>query len=93
MSIHRILSFLILSIMPVPHTNPETSKAIKDKLAELKAAGKWIALSLHPESGSTIVSGPMNRLFINEGRDGKYEGVTEVLYDSMVDKYDSRYQK
>jgi hypothetical protein len=63
---------------------------IKNKLAELKRNKKYIALSLHPEMGSTTIQKENNRLFINEGRDGKWSGISEEFYDNMVQKYDSR---
>jgi hypothetical protein len=56
----------------------------------LKRNKKWIALSLHPAIGNSTISRESNRLFINEGRDGKWEGVTESFYDEMVAKFDSR---
>jgi hypothetical protein len=34
-----------------------------------------------------------NRMFINEGRQGKFDNVSESFYDQMVDKYDSRNKK
>ena len=65
-------------------------QGIKNKLAELKRNKKYIALSLHPEMGSTTIQKENNRLFINEGRDGKWDGVSEEFYDNIVQKYDSR---
>jgi hypothetical protein len=56
----------------------------------LKRNKKWIALSLHPAIGDSTISREDNRLFINEGRDGKWEGVSESFYDEMVAKFDSR---
>jgi hypothetical protein len=32
-------------------------------------------------------------MFINEGRDGKFEDITETFYNEMVNKYDSRTTK
>jgi hypothetical protein len=59
-------------------------------LTGLKRNKKWIALSLHPAIGDSTISREDNRLFINEGRDGKWEGVSESFYDEMVAKFDSR---
>jgi hypothetical protein len=66
---------------------------IEATLKRLKKDKKYIALSLHPEVGNTTITKDDNRLFINEGRDGKWEGVSETFYDEMVQKYDSRYRK
>ena len=65
---------------------------IIQKLTKMKKEKKYTALSLHPPFGSSVIQREGNRLFINEGRDGKYEGVSELLYDSLVDKFDSRYR-
>lgn len=59
-------------------------------LTGLKKSKKWIALSLHPAIGNSTITTEDNRLFINEGRDGKWEGVSESFYDEMVRKFDSR---
>lgn len=59
-------------------------------LTGLKKNKKWIALSLHPAIGNSTITREENRLFINEGRDGKWEGVSESFYDEMVRKFDSR---
>jgi hypothetical protein len=65
-------------------------KLIEATLTSLKKSKKWIALSLHPEIGETTITKLNNRLFINEGRDGKFERVSEQFYDLMVTKFDSR---
>lgn len=59
-------------------------------LTALKKNKKSIALSLHPAIGNSTITREENRLFINEGRDGKWEGVSESFYDEMVRKFDSR---
>ena len=59
-------------------------------ITSLKRNKKWIALSLHPAIGNSTISREDNRFFINEGRDGKWEGVAESFYDEMVKKFDSR---
>lgn len=63
---------------------------IVKSLTGLKKNGKWIALQLHPAVGSSTISRDGNRLFINEGRDGKWDGVSESFYDEMVAEFDSR---
>lgn len=67
--------------------------SIKSQLATLKSNKSYIALSLHPPVGSSIIMTEGNRMFINEGRQGKFDGVSESFYDQMVDKYDSRNKK
>jgi hypothetical protein len=70
---------------------------MKDKitsiLQDLQESGKYIALSLHPPVGYTMPQPEGNRMYINEGRDGKFEGVSESFYDQMVDEFDSRFSK
>ncbi len=63
------------------------------KLKELKKNKKYIALSLHPGIGMKTVRSEGNIMFINEGRDGRWEDVSEAFYDRMVDQYDSRVAK
>jgi hypothetical protein len=63
---------------------------IVQRLKSLKRNKKYIALSLHPAVGNSTIDKENNRLFINEGRDGKWEGVSEAFYDEMVNKFDSR---
>lgn len=63
---------------------------IIDILKSLKRKRKYIAVSLWPPFGSTIIESEGNRLYINEGRDGKFEGVSESFYDQVIVKYDSR---
>ena len=63
---------------------------IKGILQDLQDSGKYIALSLHPPIGSPMIEKEGNRMFINEGRDGKFEGVSEAFYDKMVQEFDSR---
>lgn len=62
------------------------------KLKELKKQNKYIALSLYPPLGDTTIRKENNRMFINEGRDGKWEDVSEAFYDGMVNIYDSRFK-
>ena len=59
-------------------------------LTSLKKNKQFIALSLHPAIGNSTISREDNRFFINEGRDGKWEGGAESFYDEMVKKFDSR---
>lgn len=62
---------------------------IELRLKELKEDKKWIALSLYPPAGETIIQEQGNRMFINQGRSGKFI-CSEKDYDSFVNKYDSR---
>lgn len=66
---------------------------ISTLLSIMKRNKMYIALSLHPPFGSSVIQKENNRLFINEGRDGKFEDVSEELYDRLVDKFDSRYDE
>ena len=63
---------------------------ILSKLKEMKKQKKYIALSLHPPYGDSVIQKENNRMFINEGRDGKWENISEHFYDKMVTLYDSR---
>ena len=63
---------------------------ILDSLKKLKREKKYIALQLHPAIGHTTIEKEGNILRINEGRDGKFEGVSESFYDEMVNRFDSR---
>jgi hypothetical protein len=62
-------------------------------LQAMKSKGKWIALQLHPGLGASSIKAEGNRMFINDGRDGKWEDVSESFYDEMVNSFDSRYSK
>ena len=60
----------------------------------MKRQKKYVALSLWPSLGNTTISKRSdNRMFINEGRDGKFNNISEAFYDEMVTKYDSRTTK
>lgn len=59
----------------------------------MKRQKKYVALSLWPSLGNTTITSNDNRMFINEGRDGKFEDITETFYNEMVNKYDSRTTK
>ena len=60
-------------------------------LKALKRSGKRIELQLYPSLGNTTISKKReNRVFINDGRDGSYEFISESEYDELVRKYDSR---
>ena len=63
---------------------------IIDKLENLLTDQKYIALSLYPAIGETTIKPKGNRLFINEGREGKFEGIDEKFYHELVFLYDSR---
>jgi hypothetical protein len=69
-------------------TIPETEVMLK--LTAMKERNSYIALQLHPAIGSTIICEEGNRLFINEGRDGKWNDISESFYDAIVEKFDSR---
>ena len=62
------------------------------KLKELRKQGKTIHLQLWPGYGHSIIDTKedTNRLFINEGRDGIWEGISESVYDQLVTIWDSR---
>jgi len=63
---------------------------IEAQLKKMKREKKYIALSLWPPSQSTTIQAEGNRMYINEGRDGKFEDISESFYDQLVAKYDSR---
>lgn len=65
-------------------------KEIESQLKKMKREKRYTALSLHPPIGATTIQPEGNRMFINEGREGKFESVSESFYDEMVKKYDSR---
>lgn len=69
------------------YNQSETEVALK--LKELKKRKAYIALSLWPGTG-TMIEKEGNRMYINEGRDGKWADISEAFYDSMVALYDSR---
>ena len=60
------------------------------KLTHMKQNNKYIALSLHPPLGDTTIREYNNRFYINEGRDGKWDNITELFYDTIVPHWDSR---
>jgi hypothetical protein len=62
------------------------------KLKELNKKKAWIELSLHPPLGNTTIEKQDNRMFINQGRDGKWDSISEAFYDGMVNQFDSRYK-
>ena len=67
---------------------------IESQLKQMKRQKKYVALSLWPSLGNTTISKCSdNRMFINEGRDGKFDNISEAFYDEMVTKYDSRTTK
>lgn len=70
--------------------NQETEIAILKQLNKMKRDGEYIALSLYPPLSDTIIREEGNRMFINEGRKGKFEDVSEKFYDLMVKRFDSR---
>ena len=66
------------------------TQEIESQLKKMKREKKYTALSLCPPTGATTIQPEGNRMYINEGRDGKFENVSESFYDAMVKKYDSR---
>ena len=60
------------------------------KLKQLQQNKKHIALKLHPPIGHSTIQKENNRMFINEGRDGKWEDISESFYDTVAGIYDSR---
>jgi hypothetical protein len=66
---------------------------IREHLEKLEENGGWIELSLRPPIGSKIIEDEGNRMYINEGRLGKFENVSEKFYDEMVVLFDSRYKE
>ena len=65
------------------------------KLKSMKRYKKQINLSLWPPAGYNTIQtiGSFNTMFINEGRDGKFEKVSNAFYNEMVSQFDSRYKK
>jgi hypothetical protein len=59
-------------------------------LKRMKRDKKYTALSLWPPKTSSIIEKENNIMYINEGRDGKFEGISSAFYDSIVCSYDSR---
>lgn len=60
---------------------------------QLSKMDGYIALSLFPPLGETIIRETGNRMYINEGRKGVFKNISERFYDEMVVKYDSRSNK
>jgi ribosomal protein L16/L10AE len=71
-------------------TKMQLEETILVALKKLKRENRYIALQLHPAIGHTTIEKERNTLRINEGRDGKFEGVSESFYDEMVNQFDSR---
>jgi hypothetical protein len=63
---------------------------IANKLQQMKKSRQRIELSLRPAIGHTTIEKEGNTMCINEGRDGKWGGISEFFYDEMVILYDSR---
>lgn len=70
--------------------NAKLKKEIERTLSEMEERGEYIALSLNPPKGNNIIEKEGNRMFVNEGRKGQWDNVSESFYDEMVRKYDSR---
>jgi hypothetical protein len=68
----------------------KSEKNMLSTLEALQQEKKYIALKLHPPIGHASIEAENNRAFINEGRAGKFENISESFYDEMVQKFDSR---
>jgi hypothetical protein len=68
----------------------EVEAAIIHKLEQMKRDHRYTALSLWPPETSSIIEKQNNTMLINEGREGRWSGVSEAFYDSVVMDYDSR---
>ena len=62
----------------------ETMESIFETLCMLRDAGGDISLKLWPPKWTTIIMPDDNRMEINGGGNGTFEGVTEAFYDRMV---------
>ncbi len=72
----------------------QQEKEFERRLKGMRKQRKYIALQLHPAIYLNIISQEsINRAMINEGRDGKFDEISEPFYDEMVDKYDTRVNK
>jgi hypothetical protein len=68
-------------------------KQLKTKIENaLSGMTEWVGLTLYPPIGETMIQKEGNRMYVNEGRNGLFEDVSEEFYDEMVSKYDSRYK-
>lgn len=65
----------------------DNQQQIIETLDRLKSDGKLIKLKLWPPKWSTIIEKEENRMEINGGNDGMFEGISEKFYDEMVIKY------
>jgi hypothetical protein len=59
----------------------------------LSGMNGWVGLCFYPPIGETTIQKEGNRMYVNEGRNGLFENVSEKFYDEMVSKYDSRYKE
>jgi len=71
----------------------QTEQEIITKLHTMLEDGRYISLQLWPHPNESRIKAQNNVMKINEGRDGKWEGVSEEFYDAMVDLYDSSCSK
>ena len=67
-----------------------THSQIEAKLKLMQQQRQVIHVQLWPPQGESTIQQYGNRMYINEGQDGEWTGVSEAFYDSMVRKYDSR---
>ena len=62
----------------------ETMESIFETLCTLRDAGGDISLKLWPPKWTNIIMPDDNRMEINGGGNGTFEGVSESFYDRMV---------
>lgn len=60
---------------------------IRCVLDSLSEEGKLFKIKLYPPNWSNIIEKDDNRLEINDGEDGVFEGITEAFYDELVRIY------
>lgn len=56
-------------------------------LDSLTDEGKLFKIKLYPPAWSNIIEKEDNRMEINNGEDGVFEGISESFYDEMVRNY------
>lgn len=68
----------------------DNQQQIIETLDRLKSDGKLIKLKLWPPTWSNMIEKEENRMEINGGNDGMFEGISEQFYDEMVIKYSKK---
>lgn len=56
-------------------------------LDSLTDEGKLFKIKLYPPEWSNIIEKEGNRMEINNGEDGVFEGISESFYDEMIRNY------